>query len=415
MKLVELDPRTLKPNPENYRGHPQEQIAEIATSLRDLGQFKNVVVRPDGTILAGHGVVQAAIAEGVPVWGFIFEGTDAEARRLMVADNELSRGAEDDERALHALLNEINRDFGDLAGTGWSDAEHEAVLKALAAEDFGLAKAEQEDPGAGEAPAEAQTRLGDVWLCGAKHRVVCGDCTEAHVWAALFGETRARMVWTDPPYGVDYGNHKNVKWGNHAPIANDALDEEGMKELWRDAATMAGTYADGDMYWAAPPGPLLRAMDVTLEDTPWERHQWLVWVKNSLVLGRSNYHYRHEQIWYGWLRGGTSSFCGDRTHDSVFEVDRPSRSEDHPTMKPVELVEQMVANSSKPGDIVADPFLGSGTTLIAAEKLGRVCYGIELEPRYVDVALRRWAQMTGEVPTLEADGTQFEVNAHALP
>jgi len=135
MKLVELDPRTLKPNPENYRAHPQEQIAEIATSLRDLGQFKNVVVRPDGTILAGHGVVQAAIAEGVPVvWGFIFEGTDAEARRLMVADNELSRGAEDDERALHALLNEIDRDFGDLAGTGWSDAEHEAVLAELAAE-----------------------------------------------------------------------------------------------------------------------------------------------------------------------------------------------------------------------------------------------------------------------------------------
>ena len=135
MKLVELDPRTLKPNPENYRAHPQEQIAEIATSLRDLGQFKNVVVRPDGTILAGHGVVQAAIAEGVPVvWGFIFEGTDAEARRLMVADNELSRGAEDDDRALAELLSSIATDFGDLAGTGWSDAEHEAVLAELAAE-----------------------------------------------------------------------------------------------------------------------------------------------------------------------------------------------------------------------------------------------------------------------------------------
>jgi len=135
MKLVELDPRTLKPNPENYRGHPQEQIAEIATSLRDLGQFKNVVVRPDGTILAGHGVVQAAIAEGVPVvWGFIFEGTDAEARRLMVADNELSRGAEDDDRALAELLSSIATDFGDLAGTGWSDAEHEAQMAELAGE-----------------------------------------------------------------------------------------------------------------------------------------------------------------------------------------------------------------------------------------------------------------------------------------
>lgn len=135
MKLVELDPRTLKPNPENYRAHPQEQIAEIAASLRAFGQYRNVVARPDGTILAGHGVVEAAIAEGrETIAVFVFDGTDAEARRLMVADNELSRGAEDDERALHALLNEINRDFGDLAGTGWSDAEHEARLAELAAE-----------------------------------------------------------------------------------------------------------------------------------------------------------------------------------------------------------------------------------------------------------------------------------------
>ena len=133
MKLIELDPRTLKPNPENYRGHPQEQIAEIATSLRDLGQSRTC--RAPDRRLAGHGVVQAAIAEGVPVvWGFIFEGTDAEARRLMVADNELSRGAEDDDRALAELLSSIAMDFGDLAGTGWSDAEHEARLAELAAE-----------------------------------------------------------------------------------------------------------------------------------------------------------------------------------------------------------------------------------------------------------------------------------------
>jgi DNA modification methylase len=181
-----------------------------------------------------------------------------------------------------------------------------------------------------------------------------------------------------------------------------------MVALWCDATTALARFVDGDMYVAAPPGPPLRLMDVGLETTPWERHQWLVWVKNSLVLGRSNYHYRHEQIWYGWKRGGKSSWEADRTHDSVFEVDRPSRSEEHPTMKPVELVAQMVANSSKPGDIVADPFMGSGTTLIAAEQLGRVCYGIEICERYVDVAVRRWCAATGKTAHNETRGFDWD-------
>lgn len=215
------------------------------------------------------------------------------------------------------------------------------------------------------------------------------------------------MVWTDPPYGVNYGHNNNPKWGKHELIANDALDEQGMKQLWKDVGTLAAVNSTGDMYWAAPAGPLLRAMDVVLEETPWERHQWLVWVKNSLVLGRSNYHYRHEQIWYGWHENGKSSFCGGRNHDSVFVIDRPSRSDEHPTMKPVELVAEMVANSSKPGDIVADPFLGSGTTLIACEQLNRVCYGIEIEPRYCDVAVQRWQRMTGRQAILESNNQPF--------
>jgi DNA modification methylase len=136
------------------------------------------------------------------------------------------------------------------------------------------------------------------------------------------------------------------------------------------------------------------------------RHS-LVWVKQQFVLGRCDYHYRHEVILYGWKPDGAHYFVDDHTQDSVFEVDKPHRSEDHPTMKPVKLVAQMVANSSKPGDIVADPFLGSGTTLISAEQLGRVCYGIEIEPRYVDVAVRRWQQATGQTAILESTGQPF--------
>jgi DNA modification methylase len=408
VETVAID--SLTAHPRNYRGHPDAQVAEIGKSLEKFGQYKPVVVSSDGVILAGHGVWTAQKAQGakdVAVVRMDFPSTDPRAEKLMVADNELSRMAVDDDRALAALLADVQRTEG-LSGTGWDDGGLDALIGEIAKQN--RANAPLEDPGPEEPPVDPVTRLGDVWLMG-EHRLVCGDCTDAAVVAGLFGDKRGRMVWTDPPYGVNYGNHNHPSWGNHAPIANDALDDDGMAALWVSATTNLAAFVDGDMYVAAPPGPLLRLMDVALETPEWERHQWLVWVKNSLVLGRSNYHYRHEQIWYGWRRGGKSSWEADRTHDSVFEVDRPSRSEEHPTMKPVELVAQMVANSSKPGDIVADPFLGSGTTLIAAEQLNRVCYGIEIEPRYVDVAVRRWCNATGRVATLEATGESFPMPA----
>mgnify|MGYP001358424219 CR=1 FL=1 len=400
---VEMKPlEWFSENPENYRAHPEEQLDVLQQSLERFGVFRNVVARPDGTILAGHGILRAAQRKGLTEFPtVVFEGSDAEARALMVADNEQSRLAQDDEAQLGALLSGLS-DEGLLGLTGHDDDSLQALLAEVSPE-----PAEPlADPGAGELPAEAVTRPGDVWLLG-KHRLVCGDSTDGGAWDSAMNGRKATMVWTDPPYGVNYGHNNNPKWGKHELIANDALDEQGMKQLWKDVGTLAAVNSTGDMYWAAPAGPLLRAMDVVLEETPWERHQWLVWVKNSLVLGRSNYHYRHEQIWYGWHENGKSSFCGGRNHDSVFVIDRPSRSDEHPTMKPVELVAEMVANSSKPGDIVADPFLGSGTTLIAAEQLKRVCYGIEIEPRYCDVAVQRWQRMTGRQAILESNNQPF--------
>ncbi len=319
-------------------------------------------------------------------------------------DNELSRGAEDDTEALLELLADLQGT--EYASHAFTDQEIEALLREVAG------PPPMEDPGPGEVREEAITQPGDVWLLG-RHRVLCGDCTVATDVLRLCGERKARMVWTDPPYGVDYANHGNNKWGRHDPIANDALDDEGMARLWAEALTLAATVADGDLYVAAPAGPPLTILDETIRDcTPWERHQWLVWVKQQLVLGRSNYHYRHEQICYGWLRGGTSSWSVGRDQDSVFEVDRPSVSEEHPTMKPVELVAPMLENSSQPGDAVYDPFLGSGTTLIAAEKTGRLCYGMEIEGRYCDVAVVRWGLLTAKEAVLESTGQTFsEVRA----
>jgi len=304
---------------------------------------------------------------------------------------------------------------GRLGNVGYDDGALDRLKAELQADDFVASQGPPvEDPGPSEPPVEPVTKLGDVWLCGA-HRVVCGDCTEAGVVAKLFGEKLARMVWTDPPYGVSYADKNeflnSLDKGNHIqePIAHDHMSEADTEALVRDALALMATYGmPGAAYYVAcPAGTLLPHFIAAVAASGFGFRHSLVWVKQQFVLGRCDYHYRHEVILYGWKPDGAHYFVDDHTQDSVFEVDKPHRSEDHPTMKPVKLVAQMVANSSKPGDIVADPFLGSGTTLISAEQLGRVCYGIEIEPRYVDVAVRRWQQATGQTAILESTGQPF--------
>jgi DNA modification methylase len=248
-----------------------------------------------------------------------------------------------------------------------------------------------------------------------EHRLVCGDCTKAETVAALFGDRQARMVWTDPPYGVSYADKNeflnSLDWGNRIqePIANDHMTDEATEALARDALTLMAQHGlpGAACYVACPAGTPLPHFIAAVAASGFTYHHSLVWVKQQFVLGRCDYHYRHEVILYGWKPDAGHYFVDDHTLDSVFEVDKPHRSEDHPTMKPVALVAQMIANSSKPGDVVADPFLGSGTTLVAAEQLGRVCYGIEIEPRYVDVAVRRWQNATQRRATLESTGEPF--------
>jgi len=253
-----------------------------------------------------------------------------------------------------------------------------------------------EDPGpqidrADELREKWQTERGQVWEIG-RHRLMCGDAAKGDLDTLM--DVTAGMVWADPPYGVGIVGGNHADWDRDGlTIQNDRGNDDEMARLWAAVFTSVAHHANGDLYIAAPAGPPMTLLDNTLGQTPWDRHQWLVWAKNSLVMGRSNYHYRHEQIWYGWLRKGKSSWCGARDKDSVFEIDRPSRSEEHPTMKPVELVSQMIENSSKQGGVVLDPFLGSGTTMVAAEQLGRICYGIEIEPKYVAVTLERMASM----------------------
>jgi site-specific DNA-methyltransferase (adenine-specific) len=253
-----------------------------------------------------------------------------------------------------------------------------------------------------DAPKEPRTKLGDIYALG-EHRLVCGDSTDAGVWDRLMAGDVGDMVWTDPPYGVAYvGKTKDA-----LTIENDELDEAGLAQLLGASLGLAwaNSRAGASWYVAAPPGPLHQVFGQVLLDLEVWR-QTLVWVKDVFVLGRSDYHYRHEPIFYGWKQGAAHYFVDDRTQDTIWEIPRPRRSTEHPTMKPVALVERAIRNSSKAGEIVLEPFGGSGTTLLAAEATKRRCRCIELDPRYCDVIVDRWEAFSGKRAELVTEGEQ---------
>jgi DNA modification methylase len=241
---------------------------------------------------------------------------------------------------------------------------------------------------------EQITKYGDLWELG-RHRLLCGDSTDSDQVAKLMNGEKADMVFTDPPYGVDYEGKTKDK----LKIKNDKIDDM-YSWLYDVFTTMYGFMADGASYYVCcPAGNIHRAFQNALQDSQLPVHQGLVWLKNSMVMGHSDYHYKHEPILYGW-KEGSHYFTDDRTQTSVFDVARPSRSEQHPTMKPVELIERAINNSSKVGQIVLDLFGGSGSTLIACEKLSRRCFMMEIDEHYCDVILKRWSDFTGKSPML---------------
>jgi site-specific DNA-methyltransferase (adenine-specific) len=280
----------------------------------------------------------------------------------------------------------------------WTVKQLRAAISRPADELFDL------DRAVDDAAASPRSHRGDLWLLG-EHRLLCGDSTKAEEVARLMDGAKTDLVWTDPPYGVDLTRTQAIparRRPDRAEITNDALGLEGTTNLLRASlgAALSVTRPGGAWYVTAPHGPIGMAFSVVLAELGVWRHS-LVWVKDTLVMGRGDYHYRHEPIYYGWAPGASHHAVVARDQDSVWEVPRPKASPEHPTMKPVALVERALINSSNPHDGVYDPFLGSGTTLIACERLGRRCYAMELEPRYVDVAVRRWESFTGLQATCE--------------
>lgn len=253
-------------------------------------------------------------------------------------------------------------------------------------------------------PEEPRSEPGTVYELG-PHRLMCGDSTDPEHVEKLLAGTIVDLLVTDPPYGVDYASRGRMmrfeRGDGQAPmrIENDSLGADGTKALVRDAleAALPALKKGGSFYVCCPPGGDLEvAFRVAVMDTGLLLKQGLVWVKDSLVLGRSDYHYRHEAILYGWKPGAAHYFTEDRSLTTVWEIPRPKRSDEHPTMKPVELYERAIRNSSRPGQVVFDPFGGSGTLAIAAESTGRRGFLMELDPRYCDVIRRRYADHTGQ-------------------
>jgi DNA modification methylase len=395
----------LRPWADNPRKN-DDAVDAVAESIRRFGFGAPILARrANGEIIAGHTRLRAAQQLGldrVPVRFLDLDPVDAHL--LALADNRLGEEATWDDEMLAAVLADLKAQQADLAATGFSDGELAKLLAdAEAAADPGEPP-EPEFSRADELQAKWSTKPGRLWTIpsrstpGKAHRLLCGDSTKGDDVAPLMGDERAECLWGDPPYGVSYVGRTKAK----LTIANDALAGDKLFEFLCAAFVAADRHALAEgaaIYIAHPGGSLALQFMLAFEHAGWRLHQTLVWVKDSMVLGHSDYHWKHEPLLYGFKpgkgrrgRGGTGWY-GDNSQTTVFEVPRPKVSDEHPTTKPIDLITPMIRNSSPPGGLVFEPFCGSGSTLVACEATGRVCRAMEIDPKYVAVALERVSSM----------------------
>ena len=394
----------LIPYANNARTHSDAQVAQIAASMVEFGFTNPLLAGSDGVLVAGHGRLLAARKLGlaqVPVV-VLDHLTPTQRRALVIADNRIAESAGWDEALLHLELEALQAEDFDLSLVGFDPDELADLLAGEEPDNQG----QTDDDAAPEASETPVSQLGDLWVLG-PHRVLCGDATDPDAYATLLREELVAMVFCDPPYGVNYANNPKDKLrGKHRPILNDNLGE-GFGDFLRAALTPLVAHCAGAIYVAMSSSEL-DTLQAAFREVGGKWSTFIIWAKNTFTLGRSDYQRQYEPILYGWPEGARRHWCGDRDQGDVWQIKKPARNDLHPTMKPVELVERAIRNSSRPGDRVLDPFGGSGTTLIAAEKSGRVARLMELDPRYVDVIVRRWQGWTGKAPVREADGVAFD-------
>ena len=392
-----------------YARNPRKNlgaVAKVAASLREFGWRQPIVVDSEMVVVVGHTRLLAAQQLGmleVPI--HIAEGLTAnQIKAYRLADNRVHEEAEWDDDLLALEIADL-RDAGlDLALTGFDDDE---LARLTIEQTEGLTDADDVP----EPQAEAVSVLGDVWLLG-RHRLVCGDSTTAEAVDAALGGVKPHLMVTDPPYGVEY----DASWRNDAVQAgNGARGAPSGRAIGKvlndDRADWREVWAlfPGDVAYIWHAGTKAHVVAESIIESGFQIRAHIVWAKSNFAISRGHYHPQHEPCWYAVRKGATGHWAGDRKQSTLWQIPKPQKSETgHSTQKPVECMRRPIENNSSPGQAVYEPFSGSGTTLIAAEMTGRACHAIELSPQYVDVAVRRWQQFTGQTAKLERTGETFD-------
>ena len=390
-----------------YARNPRKNdhaVEQMAGAIREFGFRLPIIAKSTGEICDGHLRYKAALHLGLEQVPVILADdlTETQIKAFRILVNRSATWADWDDDLLRLELEELQLGDFDLALTGF-DADE--LLDILAGEES-TTEGNTDEDAAPEVPVTPVSKLGDVWIMGG-HRLLCGDSTQAASYALLMAGEKAAMTFTDPPYGVNYANSAKDKLrGTNRPILNDNLGD-GFQDFLLAAFKPALSRCNGAIYIAMSSSEL-DALQSAFRAAGGKWSTFIIWAKNTFTLGRSDYQRQYEPILYGWPEGATRHWCGDRDQSDVWQIKKPHKNDLHPTMKPVELVERAIRNSSRPGDVVLDPFGGSGTTLIAAEKSGRQARLIELDPKYVDTIVRRWQDYAGEQATRESDGVKFD-------
>jgi len=398
---------SLIPYARNARTHSDAQVAQIAASIKEWGWTSPVLIDPTGSIIAGHGRVMAARKLGlteVPV--MVAEGwTDAQKKAYVLADNQLALNAGWDAALLSLELKELNAEGFSLDLIGFDD-------KALAGLLFDEAAGLTDPDDTPDTPENPVSVAGDVWVMG-RHRIICGSSTQADTVAKLLGDVKPHLMVTDPPYGVEY----DAGW------RNEAMPQKNDPKRWKDGsgratgAVLNDDKADWREAWALFPGDvayvwhagnMAHIVAESLLSVGLNIRAQIIWAKSQFVIGRGDYHPQHEPCWYAVRKGKPGQYEGGRKQSTLWQIEKPKKSETgHSTQKPVECMKRPIENNSSPGQAVYEPFSGSGTTIIAGEITGRHVYAVELNPAYVDVAVKRWQEYTGQQAILEGENKTF--------
>jgi DNA modification methylase len=387
MQIEQVPVEKLIPYVNNSRTHSEEQVAQIAASIREFGFNNPVLIDKDDTIIAGHGRIQAARKLGLAEVPCVRleHLTETQRKAYIIADNRLALNAGWNEELLTIELNDLLADGFALDILGFDSDELKSLLDPVTPTE-GLT----DEDAVPEVPEEPKTKPGDIYQLG-RHRLMCGDSTMLDDVEKLMDGQLADILITDPPYNVAYEGSTGMT------IQNDDMGDDQFRQFLADAFICANTVMKAGavfyIWHADSEGYNFRG---AAKDAGWTVRQCLIWNKDSLVMGRQDYHWKHEPCLYGWKDGAGHLWATDRKQTTILQFGKPKKNDLHPTMKPVELIEYQMLNNTKGQDLVLDLFGGSGSTMIAAEKHGRCARLMELDPKYCDVIVKRWEDFTGK-------------------